>query len=183
MIEEGREATRGEIAISLRLSLDEPGPAGFSNAELRDLIAMHADPARPLGSGPWHLGGLLGDLAVRRRGRARGSGARHPRADPAPGGRRRPLHQCRCDGAPGPRRHPRLHRRRPTLDRRPVPAEEDRRGSLRRHPRMHRLQHLRLGRHDADDQPLHAEHRLHGGMAQGLAPRTGAREGGVDPRC
>jgi len=42
VIEEGREATRGEVAISLRLSLDEPGPSGFSNTELRDLIAMHA---------------------------------------------------------------------------------------------------------------------------------------------
>ena len=43
--------------------------------------------------------------------------------------------------AVGPVRH---HRRRPAVDRRPVPAEEDRGGPARRHPRVHRLQHLRL---------------------------------------
>jgi dimethylamine/trimethylamine dehydrogenase len=43
VVEEAREETRGELAISLRLSLHEGGPLGFSNAELRDFIAMHAD--------------------------------------------------------------------------------------------------------------------------------------------
>jgi dimethylamine/trimethylamine dehydrogenase len=43
VIEEGREATKGELAISVRLSLHEPGPKGFSNAELRELIALHPD--------------------------------------------------------------------------------------------------------------------------------------------
>ena len=43
MVEEAREETKGEMAISLRLSLHEGGALGFSNAELRDFIAMHAD--------------------------------------------------------------------------------------------------------------------------------------------
>ncbi len=33
VIEEAREATKGELAISLRLSLHEAGNMGFSNAE------------------------------------------------------------------------------------------------------------------------------------------------------
>ena len=43
VIEEGREETRGEMAISLRLSLQEAGEFGFSNAEVRDFIEMHSD--------------------------------------------------------------------------------------------------------------------------------------------
>lgn len=43
VVEEAREETRGEVAISLRLSLHEAGKLGFSNAELRDFIAMHGD--------------------------------------------------------------------------------------------------------------------------------------------
>ncbi|MGL6208898.1 MAG: hypothetical protein ACRC14_03605, partial [Paracoccaceae bacterium] len=36
-----REATKGELAITFRLSLHEAGPLGFSNAEVRELIATH----------------------------------------------------------------------------------------------------------------------------------------------
>ncbi len=36
-----REATKGELAITFRLSLHEAGPLGFSNAEVRELIALH----------------------------------------------------------------------------------------------------------------------------------------------
>ena len=43
VIEDAREVTRGEMGISLRLSLHEQGPRGLSNTELRDFIAMHAD--------------------------------------------------------------------------------------------------------------------------------------------
>ena len=43
VVEDAREETKGELAISLRLSLHEAGKLGFSNAELRDFIAMHAD--------------------------------------------------------------------------------------------------------------------------------------------
>ncbi len=43
MIEEAREETKGEIAISIRMSLHEDGPLGFSNAEVREFIAMHAE--------------------------------------------------------------------------------------------------------------------------------------------
>lgn len=43
IVEEAREETKGELAISLRLSLHEAGELGFSNAELRDFIEMHGD--------------------------------------------------------------------------------------------------------------------------------------------
>lgn len=43
VIEEGREETKGELAISVRLSLHEAGALGFSNAEVRDFIEMHGD--------------------------------------------------------------------------------------------------------------------------------------------
>ena len=43
VVEEAREETKGEMAISLRLSLHEAGAMGFSNAEVRDFIEMHGD--------------------------------------------------------------------------------------------------------------------------------------------
>ncbi len=43
VVEEAREETKGELAISLRLSLHEAGKLGFSNAEVRDFIEMHGD--------------------------------------------------------------------------------------------------------------------------------------------
>lgn len=43
IVDEAREETKGEVAISLRLSLHEAGTFGFSNAELREFIEMHGD--------------------------------------------------------------------------------------------------------------------------------------------
>ena len=43
MIEEAREETKGEMAISIRMSLHEAGPLGFSNAEVREFIEMHGE--------------------------------------------------------------------------------------------------------------------------------------------
>lgn len=43
IVEDARESTKGELAVTLRMSLHEAGAYGFSNAELRDFIAMHAD--------------------------------------------------------------------------------------------------------------------------------------------
>jgi dimethylamine/trimethylamine dehydrogenase len=43
VVEDAREVTKGELAVTLRLSLHEGGDLGFSNAELRDFIAMHGD--------------------------------------------------------------------------------------------------------------------------------------------
>ena len=41
LIEDARETTKGELALTLRMSLHEAGAYGFSNAELRDFIEMH----------------------------------------------------------------------------------------------------------------------------------------------
>lgn len=43
IVAEAREETRGEMAITLRMSLHEVGALGLSNGELRDFIAMHGD--------------------------------------------------------------------------------------------------------------------------------------------
>ncbi|WP_374644367.1 FAD-dependent oxidoreductase [Tabrizicola sp.] len=43
VIEEAREATKGELGITYRMSLHEAGTHGFSNAEVRDFIEMHGD--------------------------------------------------------------------------------------------------------------------------------------------
>ncbi len=43
VIDEAREETRGELAITYRMSLHEEGAYGFSNAEVRDFIEMHGD--------------------------------------------------------------------------------------------------------------------------------------------
>ena len=56
VIEDAREVTKGEIGISLRLSLHEEGPKGLTNAELRDFIALNADlpDLWDLAHGTWH---------------------------------------------------------------------------------------------------------------------------------
>ena len=43
VVADARDETKGEVAISLRLSLHEAGELGFSNAEVRDVIEMHGD--------------------------------------------------------------------------------------------------------------------------------------------
>ena len=70
------------------------------------------------------------------------------------------------------RRRARHDRRRTAVDRRPVPAAEDRGGPARGHPRVHRLQHLRLGRRHDQPDPLHAEPVDGRGVAARMAPRA-----------
>ena len=103
--------------------------------------------------------------------------ARPEGADLEAGGRRRPLHLAGHDGADGARRGARPDRRGPAVDRRPVPAEEDRGGPARGHPRVHRLQHLRLRRRDHDADPLHPEPDHGRGVAARLASRADPAEG------
>ena len=43
IVSDAKEAAGGDMAITLRLSLDEPGDNGFSNDELREFVGMHAD--------------------------------------------------------------------------------------------------------------------------------------------
>ena len=93
------------------------------------------------------------------------------------GRRRRAGHQPRHDGGDhllGPVRH---HRRGASVDLGPVPAQEDRGGTVRRHPRVHRLQsvHLPMGdRRPADG--LHPERDRRRGVPPWLA------SGEVPPR-
>ena len=90
-------------------------------------------------------------------------------ADHQAGGGRRPLHLARYHGLADQARRARHDRRGAAVDRRSVPAEEDRGRAARGHPRMHRLQHLHQRRQHHHADALHPEPDHGRGMAQGLA--------------
>ena len=131
--------------------------------------------------GSWQNDSLT--VALRQEGVA---GAIRPRAEAADDASRwsasaaspRPTRWCRRSA-----RHARLHRRGAALDRRSVPAEEDRGRPDRRHPRMHRLQHLRSGDYTIDADPLHPEPDHGRGMAARLAPGEIRAEEARTDRC
>ena len=91
--------------------------------------------SRPLGRGPHGVGERPPDLALRPGGPAgavrQGGEAAHHEV----GRRRRQLHLARPDGLGHQQGDRGLHRRRPPLDRRPVPPKEDRERASRRHHR------------------------------------------------
>ena len=93
-------------------------------------------------------------------------------ADHQTGCGRRPIHLTRHDGASGQDRRARPHRRGPPVDRRSVPAAQDRDRATRGHPRVHRLQHLRLRRFHHVADPLHPEPDHGRGIPARLAPRA-----------
>ena len=136
------------------------GPAGTRPREAHEVVALLARAARSLGRedairSPTDCGAS----------RFAAEGSHEPvidfvkRMTEQAGGRRRPLHLARYDGLADPPRRARPDRRGAALDRRSVPAEQDRRGPRGRDPRMHRLQylHLQLARRRAGS--LHAESR------------------------
>ena len=71
-------------------------------------------------------------------------------------------------------RRGRPDRRRPAVDLRPVPAEQDRAGPLRRDPRVHRLQRLLLALDLGPPPGLHAERDRGRGAPPRLASRSGS---------
>ena len=100
------------------------------------------------------------------------------------GARRRPGHQPGRHGADRDLRPGRHHRRRPALDRGPLPAQQDRRGAPRRHPRVHRLQHVHLALGDRRAAAhLHPERDLDGGVPARLAPGESSRRRRTPARC
>jgi hypothetical protein len=164
-------------AIAVRLSLDEMAGAGRLH-QCRGARACRPcmPTCRTSGTCPWHLGGLFRHLALQGGGRAGGPDPRHQAADAAPvvgvGRFTSPDQMVRQVKAGASWISSARHGRR-------SPIRSCRRRSRRAdrgHPRMHRLQHLRHRRHDHGAcQPLHAEPRLHGGMAQGLASGADAQ--------
>ncbi len=128
--------------------------------------------ARPVGRQHLELAQRQPDLALRQGGFPGGIYELRQAGDDEARGRGRPLHLARHDGVADPARNPRLHRRGAPVDRRPVPAEEDRGRPHRRNPRVHRLQHVRVERLHLDQPALHAEPDDGRGMAPRLAPRN-----------
>ena len=91
--------------------------------------------------------------------------------------RRRALHESGPHGRGRSERRVGPDRRRPAVDRRPVPAAQDRGGPLRGSPRVHRLQRLHLEVGDRPPHGLHAERDRRRGVPPRLAPgavRAGA---------
>ncbi len=170
LIEDTKEAVGDRCGVVCRISVDELiGEEGFHAAEAEDLIGL-------LGELPdlWDLtisgwDNDSADLALHAGGLRGALHPRHQAADDEAGGRRRPLHLARHDGANGARGIARPDRCGAAVDRRPVPAEEDRGGADRGDPRVHRLQYLRLRRFHNEPDPLHAEPLDGGGMAARLA--------------
>ena len=126
-----------------------------------------------------------GDLAIRQGGIARSQGGLRQAPYPQARGERRPVHFPGHDAAPGAQRHPRLHRRRAPIHRRPFPADQDSGGPARRHSRMHRLQYLLQLQLPRCRDSLHSEPHDGRGMAPRLASGTrhrGRRQLGADRR-
>ena len=121
-------------------------------------------------------------VPLRPRGLDGGALPRAEAADLEAGRRRRLAHLARHDGPARQRRRARPDRRGAAVDRRSVPAEEDRGGPARGHPRMHRLQRLRHRRLDGDADPLHPEPVDGRGVAPRLASRSASGRSGLRRR-
>src|SRR5580658_9409723 len=111
-------------------------------------------------------------VALCRRGQPRGDHRFRQETHRPSGGRGRALHFARHHGEPDQARGARPDRCRPPLDRRPVPAAQDRRRARAGHPRVHRLQHLHLQLARRRAGALHAEPDDRRGVAARLAPRA-----------
>ncbi len=113
------------------ITVDEMiGETGITRAEIEDVIGDARRAARSVGLrlGSWEDDSVTSRFAPRD---AEEEFVRRPEAADDEAGRRgRPVHLTGHDGAPDQDRHPRPHRRRAALDRRPVPAEQDREGRL-----------------------------------------------------
>ena len=180
---EDTEVCDGKAAVACRISVDELlGDDGHHRAEIEDVIGM-------LGEHPdlWdfvagQLGGRLGHVALRTRGR---TGALRSRAQalttkPVVGVGRftspdmmvRQVKTGVLDliGAA-----------RPSIADPFLPTRSRR--QPRGHPRMHRLQHLRLRRLHHVAHPLHPEPDHGRGMAPRLASREDPAESPATPRC
>ena len=165
-----REAVGDTCAVPCRISMDELlGADGLEKSEAEDAIGLLAELPDL-----WDLvlAGWENDSVTSRFGPEGGhepfiEGVKSLTTKPVVAVGR--LHVSRSDGVGRAEGTGRSHRLCATVDRRSVPAQEDRGRAPGGHPRVHRLQHLRLRRlhHVAD--PMHAEPDDGRGVAQGLA--------------
>ena len=128
LIEDTKEAVGDRCAVAVRFCADELLGDGRADprrrSARRDRDARRA--SRSVGRQHLQLAQRQPDLALRQGGVPGGIYELREDADDQAGGRRRPLHLARHDGVPDQARDPRLHRRRAAVDRRSVPAQEDR---------------------------------------------------------
>ena len=175
MLEDTLDEVDGRAAVACRITVDElVGADGIDRPDIEGVLGLVGElpDVWDFVVGEWENDSSTSRFApeaVARGVRPRPEGA-HVQARR----RRRPVHVARHDGADGARRRARHDRRRTAVDRRSVPAAEDRGGPARGHPRVHRVQHLRVGRrHDQPDQ-VHAEPVDGRGVAARMAPRGDA---------
>ena len=157
----------GRAAVACRICVDEQvGDRGIDRGEIEEVLGIVGElpDVWDFMVGEWDFDSITSRFADE------GAQEEYVRglqgADHEARRRRRPVHVGRHDGADGARRRARPDRGGAAVDRRSVPAQEDRGGAVGGHPRVHRVQHLR--------------HRATRPRRRSAAPRTRAwaRSGG-----
>ena len=183
LLEVTREAVEGECAVVSRIAVDALAPVRDRHRGGARLHPGRRPPRRPLGRERRLGGGVvegLGPVEVlppglpARMDRARAFGDREADRRRLAADRPRPHGRDRAQRRLG------RDRGGPAVDRRPVPPDEDRRGTARRDPRVHRLQHLHPQVGPGRQHRLHAERHRGRGVPARLAP--GALRAGREPR-
>ena len=170
-----REAVGHDCAIASRIAVHALGPAGVGLEEAIRFIAAADDLVDlwdvTVGSiTEWSKDSGTSRFFQEGYELAWTGGVREATAKPVVGVGR--LHQPRPDGRDRAQRGLGPHRFGPAVDRRPVPAAEDRGGPLRRDPRVHRLQRLRPAGRDHVPPRVHPERHRRRGVPPRLASRT-----------
>ena len=173
-----RDALGDDCALGVRFSIDTLSEDGLGIAVLEDGVRFieHVDHLVDLWDVQVGPPSLLDTTDSVSASRVRPENWQKPWVDADPlaheqaDRRCRPVHEPRHDGRRDPLGTARHHRRGATVDRRSVPAEQDRAGAARRDPRVHRLQRLHRPLQAGRRPPrVHAEPDRGRGVPPGLA--------------
>ena len=173
VLEDTREECDGRAAVACRIVVDElHGADGIQRGDMDALFELIGElpDVWDVMVGVWEDDSLPSRFGYEAWTEEHFRGIKS--ADVEAGRRDRLADVAGHDGAARPRRRARPDRCGAAVDRRPVPAGEDRGGPARGHPRVHRLQRLRHRRLDDDADPLHPEPVDGRGVAARLAPRA-----------
>ena len=131
ILSETREECEGRAAVACRLTVDEGlGSAGITPSEAAEVISLldHLPDVWDLVLGSWELDSATSRFAAEAEREPLIAGLKALSAKPVVGVG--PFHVAGHHGPPGPGRHPGHDRRGPAVDRRSVPASQDRGGTL-----------------------------------------------------